>query len=268
MAGLLHQYLDLLTLFLLVLSRLSGLFMLAPVLGSVSVPARVRAILAICFAMIVTPILENPSPPAHLLELAKLVTGELLVGVALGLGVRIIFSGIQLTGQIIGQMSGMSLADVFDPTTQANVPVFGQLLDIFTIAIFLLIGGHRTLIAALLDTFAWLPAGHGTFAEGLLDALLGLTHHSFSLGIRGAAPMMVSLMLAVLVMGLISRTMPQLNIIAVGFSMNSLVMMATLWISIGSVGMLFQEDLENHLAEMTSAIGQAAAEARAFDPLE
>ena len=246
MSALLALYSDQLLVFVLVLSRFSGLMMTAPFLSGTFAPMRIRAFIAIGLSLLVAPLYWGVpvESPGSLLRLAVFVGGEVIVGMALGLGVQILFAGIQISGQIVGQMSGMHLADVFDPAFQSNVPMFARMFNMLTLAVFVLAGGHRILIDALLDTFQWMPPGQAWVKEGIAETLTGVLAQSFVLGIRAAAPAMVALLMAVLVMGLISRTLPQLNIIAVGFSLNSMIMLATLAVTLGTMVWVFQDQVE------------------------
>ena len=226
--------------FVLVLTRVSGLMLVAPIFGSRNVPMHVRGFLAVGLSLIVTPLQTQAAVnPSNLIDLLLLVGREALLGLALGLAVLILFTGLQLTGQVIGQISGMSLADVFNPTYEADVSIFSQLLDVVAIAAFLAIGGHRQVLEALLDTFQARPPGSGEFPVGVAATLVELLGESFVVGVRAAAPVMVALLMSVLILGLISRTLPQLNVIAIGFNLNSLIMLAVLSVCIGAmVGVL------------------------------
>ena len=145
-----------------------------------------------------------------------LMAGELLVGIVLGMGVAILASGLQLAGQIIAQMSGMALADVLNPGSDNELPIFSSMLYMVGLAVFVVIGGHRALIDALMGTFAAVPIGHGGVTGNLGETVSTLMGESFALGLRAAAPAMVALLLATLVLGLIGRTLPQLNILVLG----------------------------------------------------
>lgn len=244
MEALLTLYQHQLLVFLLVLTRVSGVVMTAPLVSSQTAPMRVRALLAIALALLVTPLVGDVyfrQEPQTIIDLVVLAGGEVVIGLSLGLGITILFTGLQVTGQIAGQMSGMQLADIFDPGYDTSMPLFAKLLDLVTMAVFLAIGGHRQVLQALLDTFTWMPPGEAQFSEGLLELMVNLTTQSFVLGMRAAAPVMVALLLAILVLGLISRTLPQLNIMAVGFNFNTLVMLATLAISMGAIAWVFQD---------------------------
>jgi flagellar biosynthetic protein FliR len=242
--------------FVLVLTRLSGLFLMVPVFGPRAVPLRVRALLAVGMAALVTPTHWSAPvvAPANLLELAVLVGREAALGMMLGLGVLILLAGLQLAGAIVEQMSGMQLADVLSPSTDTNVPVFSQLLELVALAVFLAIGGHRQVFGALLDSFQWMPPGQVRLSSDWLAALSDLMTQSFSLGIRAAAPVVIALLLAVLIQGLISRTLPQLNVMAVGFSANALLLLATLSLSLGTAAWLFQEQAETAIQFMREAV--------------
>lgn len=243
MSALLPLCLDPLLVFLLVLSRVGGLVMTAPILASRAAPVRVRALLAVGLSLLIAPLYWGSQPVdlGNVVNLAVMLGREVLLGAAMGLALLILFAGLQMTGQIIGQMSGMSLADIFDPSFDSSIPIFSQLLDLIALSVFLAIGGHRRVMSALLDTFQWRPPGHAGCSANLVETLVDALTQSFVMGIRAAAPVMVALLMSVLIMGLISRTLPQLNVIAVGFNLNSMMTLAALSLSLGAAVWAFQE---------------------------
>ncbi len=247
-----------LLLFTLVLARISALVMTAPIFGSQTVPVRVRAFLAVAISLVITPSLWGRSlaRPTSTIDYGLLIGSELLVGLALGLGVLILFSGVQVAGQFLGQMSGMALADVFDPSFDSNASIFSTVLFYVTMAVFVLIGGHRLVLGTLLDTFAALPPGDATLGQSVSEALVALTQQSFSVGIRATAPVITALLLATLVMGLISRTLPQLNILSFGFGLNSLILLATLLFSLSGVAWAFQHQVEPALDLLLESVAR------------
>jgi flagellar biosynthetic protein FliR len=229
--------------FTLVLARTSGLLMTAPIFGSQVLPRRVRALLAVALSLLVTPaFLDASEPPvANTLEYGRMLVNEALVGLLLGLGVNILFSGVQVAGQIVSQLSGLSLADVFNPGFEEDVSVFSQLFYFLTLAVFVAVGGHRMVTESLLETFAAAPPGQPSLGTNFVEVVVGILSQSFMLGIKAAAPLMVALLLSNLVLGLISRTLPQINVIAVGFGANSLLALGVLFLSIGAAAWTFQD---------------------------
>ncbi|MHC4405761.1 MAG: flagellar biosynthetic protein FliR [Planctomycetota bacterium] len=247
-------------LFTLVLTRVSGLVITAPIYGSPEVPARVRALLAFSLAVLITPSqwTAEVQDPGTTLNYLVLIGSELLIGLCLGLGIVILFSGIQLAGQMIGRIGGLMLADVFDPSAGISVPMFSRLLYLVTLAVFVCIGGHRVVMAGLLDTFQTIPPGSGAVPTSIADTFVLVLAQSFVLAIRAAAPVVTSLLVSTLVMGLISRTLPQLNVLAVGFGMNAMLGFAVLGLSLGAVAWVFPEQLEATLETLLDAIHASA----------
>ncbi len=255
MALLPETFLPTLMLFALVLARIGALVAVAPVFGSAVVAWRFRGGLAVVLAILITPLESGKatvaSAPAEFLVQAG---GEVLVGLILGLGVLVLFSALQVAGELISQMSGMQLADAIDPTGDARGPIISKLLFFVTLAVFLSIGGHRQVIAALLDTFDWLPAGQASFSASMTSAITSVLAQSFELGIRAAAPVMVALLLATLILGIVARTLPQLNLMTLGFGLNAMVALLALGVSMGAAAWLFQEQLSPVLQTVVLAL--------------
>ncbi len=239
----------------LVLVRTSGIVLVAPIFGTNDVPPTVRAFFAMALALIVAPTQAGnlSAMPGSLIEFSVMLAAELIIGVVLGLGVTVLFSAFLLTGGVIGQLSGMSLGDVFNPGLDDTIPLFSHLLHLVALATYVVIGGHRMLLGGLLDTFATLPPGAATLPGELDQLLVGLLSESFQLGVRAAAPAIVALLLATLVLGLVSRSLPQLNILALGFGFNAIVTFAVLTVSFGGVAWLLQDRLEPTLETVLSA---------------
>lgn len=254
MSPLLTLYLDQFIIFVLVLTRLGALLMTMPVLGTATVPYQIRALLAVGISLVITPLFwGQPIPaPENLLILGTLLAREAMLGLALGLALLILLSGMQLAGQIISQTSGMTLADVANPTFDTSVPLFSQILELLATAIFFLVGGHRQVMDALLRSFTWMPPGHGQLPDSLLEALTLVAAQSFEVGIRAAAPVLVALLVATLIVALISRTLPQLNAVAVGLNFNALIVMGVLGLCLGSAAWVFQDHVEGVIDAVTN----------------
>ncbi len=253
----LHQIaLEKLLLFTMVLARVSGLVMTAPIFGTKDVPTQVRALLAaaIAFLMMPTQWHVNVGYPGSLGNYLLFIGSELIIGLCLGLGIVILFSALQVAGELVGRTGGLMIANVLDPSSGEEVPLFSQFFNMLALAVFVCIGGHRMVMAALLDTFATIPPGSGIVPTTIAPALNDLITQSFALGIRSAAPVLAAILLATLIMGLISRTMPQFNILAVGFGLNSMLTFGVLALSIGGSVYIYEDQIEPTLTLMLEAI--------------
>jgi flagellar biosynthetic protein FliR len=233
-------------LFTLILTRVSGLLMTAPIYGTPDIPLQVRALFAFALSLLVAPSQWGvPAPdPGNLPYYLLLIGSELVIGLALGLGITILFSGIELAGRLIDQVSGMMMAEIFDPVQGESTSILSRLLYLLTGSIYVAVGGHRLAMAGLLDTFQAIPPGSAAMPPDLADTLVTLVTQSFTLGIRAAAPVVASLLVANLVLGLISRALPQLNLFALGFGLNALLALGVLGISLGAAAWVFEDQIE------------------------
>jgi len=224
----------------------------APIFSSRSIPVQIRVLITLILSLLVTPLHLGTAEvdPANLIQFVSKIAIETTVGATLGLGVMLILSGVQLAGELISQISGSRMGDSFNPTFNESVAIFSQLLDLVTMAVFLIIGGHRMMMDSLLDTFRSLPPGKAFIESGILDTIIDLTTQSFVFGIRASAPAVVALMLSQLVMGLISRTLPQLNVLVIGFNLNAMITLGVLAFSIGMIALLFQDGIEPALEQI------------------
>jgi flagellar biosynthetic protein FliR len=238
--------------FVLVLSRVAALVMTAPIFAGSGAPRQTQAFLAVAIAALAMPLVwGQPAPPVgNILNLLVLIGIESLVGAALGLGISLLFAGIQLTAQVIGTISGMQMAEVYNPMTDSSAPVFSEILFYVTLAVFVMIGGHRRVLGALLDTFTWMPPGTAGLPTGLTDTMLGLVAESFRLAVRAAAPTLTALLIANLVLGLVSRSLPQINVNVMGFALNSMLTLGVLSLSLGAIAWIFQEQVDPTLAAL------------------
>jgi flagellar biosynthetic protein FliR len=244
----------------LVLSRVGGLVMIAPIFGASEAPLRLRALFAILLTLLIVPVqFHLPVPEtATLLGFASYVAVELGIGLVLGLGVWIYLQAFQLAGHIISQASGLSLADAFAPGLDTNVPVVSQLLHMFALALFVAIGGHRLVVEGFLQTFAAIPPGQGAWSPEVPQLLTTMLSQSFQLGVRIAAPGLTALLLATLVLGLISRTLPQLNVMALGFGLNAMLTLSVTAFSLGAAAWAFEDQLDAVVTQIVN--GLAAGE--------
>lgn len=232
--------------FLLVAARLGGLIMFQPLLGAMAVPQRLRLLLVLGLAALVTPLVTVPAQgPTTLGSLALALGCELLLGGVIGLAGAMIFIGLQMGGQLIAQESGLAFGQIADPNTGVNQAVLGAFYMQLAAVIYMIVGGHRELLLACLDTFHSIPllAVGDRFlvgAEFLVDAMqLG-----GELAVRIAAPAVLTLFLVNVAMGFISRTVPQLNITTLGFTFKALIGFLIMAVSLPSAMNAFLEGLE------------------------
>ncbi|MFG0290376.1 MAG: flagellar biosynthetic protein FliR [Rhodopirellula sp. JB044] len=232
----------------LVLTRLGMLLMAMPAVG-VGVPKRIKALLALMMTALLLPALadrpslQNVPEMDHLASLAIAVAREALVGLLIGATIQIVITGIQLAGEAITSTGGMQLGDSVDPTTQSSMPAMARMVGMLVTAVMLLGGGHRVILSLLVESFDHVPPGNIVFHDSMMQAVIDCMSGALASGVRVSAPVIAALLLSNLVTGLISRTMPQINVLAIGLSVNSLALLVVTSLTIGSVAWIFQDDL-------------------------
>lgn len=204
--------------FLLVLFRIAGLMLATPFFSSAALPIRIKVLAAVAMTYCVFPlVVTQTAVPVTLSTAIPGLIGELFVGLFVGFGVALIFLGVELALQLIGHQSGMGLGEVFNPMFESTTNAVGQLYQFLVVIIFLAAGGHRELVRTLLESFETLPLLSFRVTEDIVAILIEMLNVSFQLVIRVGGPAILALLLAFLTLGFVSRTMPQLNILSVGF---------------------------------------------------
>lgn len=210
----------------LVLFRLSGLMVTAPLYGSAAIPVRIRAAFIIVLAAMMLPALGRQTP-AELTVAGALAggVGEFLVGAAIGLSLSIVMMVAQVAGTLIGQQGGFALSEVINPLQDNESTVLDQIYTVVLMLVFLGAGGDRASLAALLDTYQAVPMLSYQAGGPPLLLLVEMLSASFVVGIRVAGPVVIALFLTEAALGLVSRTVPQLNILSVGFTIRTFMVL-------------------------------------------
>lgn len=231
---------------LMVLFRLSGIFIFAPMLGASTIPVRAKMMLAIGLSLCIYPMLLAPGRPSapwigsmidtpmHLWAVGGMVAIELLIGLVIGYGASLPLIAAQVGGHVIDQQMGLGLAGVFNPELGEQSGVIGEFFFLTTLAIFVIIGGHRVMLVTLAGSFDHIPLGGFTDFHGLLMLTTGLLMSMFELALRVSAPLLAVIFLETVAMGFIARTIPQMNIMSLGFALRILLGLAVL---IGTIGL-------------------------------
>ncbi len=212
------QILEWITPFIWPFLRVLALFTAMPVLGTRTVPARVRIGLAALVAFAAQPTLPAVAPVPLDSPLAfALVVQQVLIGLALGFAVRVAFAAIEFAGELVGLQMGLNFAGFFDPISAATATATSRFFGTTIAWLFIVINGHLLVIAALAQSFTAFPVGPEPFA--FLKAAMPWRWGAeiFSTGLWIALPLVAMLLFVNLVLGAISRVAPQINIFAVGF---------------------------------------------------
>jgi flagellar biosynthetic protein FliR len=205
--------------FVLVVCRLSGLFLLAPVFSSPMIPSRLKLMALLTLAATLTPVVTATAThplPTDTDHLALFVVKEILVGLSLGFAVAIVFSAVQVGASFIDTTMGFSMANIIDPLNNTSAAVFGSFYTMVATLSFLALNGHYWMIAGFVRSFRIVPIDSLPNFQVMLNNSLGVFYKLFFMAFEIAAPVIITLLLVDVVLGIVSRVVPQMNVFFVG----------------------------------------------------
>jgi len=209
---------DQLWLWLVAMIRPGAAFLAAPIFGAAFVPVQLRLVLALAIGIPALNAVHFALPPDGLVSIAgfMLVAGEVLAGLALGFAVQIGFSAAMLSGETIGNAMGLGFAGMIDPASGQHNPMLGQFLVILATFLFLAMGGHLALISIVVESYRALPPGNAWLSAEAIHGLVLFGGTLFAAGLSIALPVGFAIILVQLVMAMLARSAPQLNLFSVG----------------------------------------------------
>lgn len=200
------------------LTRILGLIAIAPPFGNNSVPVQVKLMLGVMLALIVAPTippLSNVDPLS--LTGIMILMQQLVIGMAMGFMVRVVFAGIEMAGEVIGLTMGLGFATFFDPQTQGRSSAISQVLVLLATLIFLTLNVHLSLFTALIESFKTIPISTSLTMGFSFQKLAIWGEQIFSIGLRLSLPVVAALLITNIALGILTRAAPQLNLFGIGF---------------------------------------------------
>jgi flagellar biosynthetic protein FliR len=213
------------------LARVLALFSVAPLLSHRAIPARIKVALALGIALVLMPNLAAP-PLADVLSARglALLAQNLVIGVIIGFTVRIVFAALEVAGEVIGLQTGLSFAGFFNPAMGVTQTAVSSFMSLLALLMFVAIDGHLMLIHALAESFRLFPLTGAVEFPLSFDRVARMGSDVFALGLTIALPFIAVMMVVNIVLGVLARVAPQLNIFAVGFPLTILVGLGTLFV--------------------------------------
>ena len=228
--------------------RVLAVFMSAPVLSNRVIPVRVKIGLALAIAIIAAPATTEPALPIFSAAAPLLLLQQILAGVLMGFGIKVVFAAVDMAGNVIGLQMGLSFASFIDPVNSNQTPLIGSFLNLLTTLLFLALDGHLALLAAATRSFDLLPISTQFFTGVGWERLIATGTGLFQLGLQISLPVLATMLVINLTLGVMSRAAPQLNLFSVGFPLTALT---------GIV--LFAVFLPNLVAALSAALSASLA---------
>ena len=255
-----HQLEDWLALLYWPFVRVGSCLMVAPAFGAESVPARVRIVLAGAITLLIAPLLPAGPPVAAFSAAGCVITAQqVLIGIALGFCLHILFDAVTLGGQMLANSMGLSMAFNIDPLhgSAASTPAIGQLYTLLVTLTFLALNGHLALIEVLVHSFTTLPVGADGLGVAGLATVVGWGSQLFAGALAIALPGVTALLIVNLAFGVMSRAAPAFNLFAIGLPVSLVFGLVIVTVGMPAVQATFMELLARTFEALEQLVGAA-----------
>lgn len=202
---------------LLIFLRVAAIVFSAPVLDTATIPVVFKAGLAFAVSILLLPVVDAVVTVGELslLSFAIGILSEVAIGVTIGLSVKLLFTGIQLAGQIAGYQMGFAVANVMDPLTSVQIPILAQFYNLTAMLVFLAVNAHHMFFTALVESYTVIPPLSLQITPQLVEMIMRLASNMFVVAIKVGAPLIAVMLLTSVGLGLVARTVPQIHIFVV-----------------------------------------------------
>ncbi len=245
--------------YILVLIRVSGLFVFAPFFSSQVFPYEVKAACSLVLAWVIY--MSVPYSSGELLGevgmFPYMVVMELMITFVVFFAANLVFNGIMMAGSLMGVHIGFSLTSTIDPFTDAENNVLAQMYYLFGILMFLVFGGTHIMMRALVYSFELIPLGGINYSVNVLDQIIKISHQMWVISLELSGPVLLVMIFVTAGLGLLAKAVPQMNIFAVGFLakivLGMIVLLLTIEVSIDYFEELFAQ-LQGDLIQLVREI--------------
>jgi len=241
------QLADLLTsdnaiIFFLLFSRISGVIAFFPFFSHISIPIPVKTALAFYLTILFFPVTSLANIPYEVGNIALLVLGEFMLGFIAALILNFVFAALGLAGSQISMIMGFSMASVMDPVTGSNTPIIGQILTLTAILILLAFNGHHLMLLFLSGSVTHIELGAFYPNPDIWTYLSKAVTHMFMMGLILSFPFIALSILADVIFGMLMKTMPQFNLLVVGFPIKIFLSIMVMVSVLAAIMGIFKEE--------------------------
>ncbi len=220
--------------FFLIFIRVGVILFILPFFNSKIIPVMAKVGLTFIIAMIIFPVvnIKMVEFPATMLGLVQLISGELIVGMILGFMTQVFFEGVKVMGQMVGFQTGFAITNIIDPQNGTQVSILSNMAYLIAVVLFLVLNGHHILLSALRESFEIINIGTLKLNRQILQEIVKYSGEMFVIGIKIGAPAIAALLFVKAVFGLVTKLIPQMNIMIVAFPVQIVIGLLFFGISI------------------------------------
>ncbi|MCF6340868.1 MAG: flagellar type III secretion system protein FliR [Sulfurimonas sp.] len=230
--------------FILLFFRFAALFMAIPIFSHKGIPRTVKASMAFFFAIVFYSSMPPLEIPITIPSIAIAILGELLFGLVIGVILQIAFNVITFAGGIISFMMGFSLASAIDPISGVSMPIISQFLSLMALMVLFSMDMHHWILLFIGESLQHVPLGGFMMSENLFDYIIQATSNMFLVGFMIAFPIIALSWLADVIFGMLMKTMPQFNLLVIGFPIKIMVSFVVLIATLGATMLILKLQMQ------------------------
>ncbi len=238
-------------LFLLLFTRLSGLFAFFPFFSHMKIPMSIKTALVFFMTIFLFPLATLPNIEFNVAGIVLAVVSEIMLGFIAGLFLVIVFAMLQLAGMSISFVMGFTMASVMDPQTGTSSPIISTIFTILALVVLLAFNGHHLMILFIVESLEILPLGGFYPTHNIWDYLVGAVSNMFIFGFILSFPMVGLSLLADIVFGMLMKTMPSFNLLVVGFPIKIMVAFVVMLAVLSSIMLIFKKEMIEAISKLS-----------------
>ena len=203
--------------FLVLVSRIGGIVAAFPMLSGRAVPAQIKIALVVMLGLVLSPLIRLPPLSRDAIEMTAGLMSELLIGLVIGLAVRLLFGAFEMAGELLGTQMGFGAVQLLDPMTSQQSPLIGEYFRMIASLVFLSLNAHMVVVAAIVSSYDSIPPFAARLSPAVGEEVLQLSQHMFLVALQLSAPVLVAMILINVLLAMLGRAVAQINVFVLSF---------------------------------------------------
>jgi len=230
--------------FILLFFRFAALFMATPIFSHKSIPINIKFAMAFFFSIVFYPSMPELSIEITVPTIVIAILSELFFGLAIGIILQLAFNVITFAGGIISFMMGFSMASAIDPQSGVSMPIISQFLSLMALMVLFVIDLHHWILLFISESLSKIPLGGFLMTEDMFNYIIEATTNMFMVGFMIAFPIIALSWLADIIFGMLMKTMPQFNLLVIGFPIKIMVVFMVLIATLSATMLILKEQMQ------------------------
>ena len=242
--------------FIMLLARIGGLMVFAPVWSSFAISSQIRILLTVALSLALFPLLEDKLalPPADPSAVVLSIASELMIGLVLGLVGQLMLGAMQLAGTLMGFQMGFSLVNIIDPQSQVEISVLSVMQNLIGMTLFIVLGAHHWYLQAMVESYQYIAPYSARLPVGLVEQMMGLASGMFRAGVQLALPLVAVGIVVDVLLGVVGRAAPQIHVLIAGMPLRVLVGFVMIIFAVQATLPFFQRHLLQFREDLFTAL--------------